>query len=198
MPETSHEDAVRRYLAWIDDPRTAVDEDAVAAAEKAFAGAGDPIAKLHAAAAAERARTGDADALTSRFVAHARAYADAEGIPVGAFRTLGVDDQVLARAGFELPVGRGRGPAAPARRGGAGLSAAPRSPQVGAGRLKEVAGRMAGPFTLSQLAEEAGGGSPATVRKAVEELVAEGRAANLGPDPDHRGPGRVPTRFEVQ
>ena len=49
-------------------------------------------------------------------------------------------------------------------------------------------------FTLAQLADKAGGGSPATVRKAVEELVADGRVAKLGPDPDHqeRQQDRVP------
>ena len=192
--QTSPEEAVRRYLAWVDDPSSAVDQDAVAQAEAAFAAAGDPIAKLHAAAARERARTADAEAITARFVAHAKAYADGEGIPMEAFRVLGVSDDVLGRAGFEIPVGRGRGPAAPARRS----IGAPRAAQIPVTQLKAVAVQMPKRFTLSQLADKAGGGSPATVRKAVEELVAEGRAANLGPDPEHRGPGRAPTLYELR
>lgn len=195
MPEpSSPEDAVRTYLAWVDDPSTAIDADAVAAADAAFAAATDPIAKLHAAADRERAAQGDEEALASRFVAHAKAYADAEGIPVEAFRALGVSDEVLGRAGFDVPVGRGRGPAARPRRAPSG----PRAPQIPVAQLKAVAGQMPKRFTLAQLAAKAGGGSPATVRKAVEELVAEGRAANLGPDPDHVGPGRAPTLYELR
>ena len=58
---TSAEDAVRRYLAWIDDPDTAVDASAIEAAEAAFASASDPIAKLHAAAARDHAAAAGAN-----------------------------------------------------------------------------------------------------------------------------------------
>ena len=195
MPEpTSPEDAVRRYLAWVDDPSSAVDQGAVDKADAAFAAAVDPIDKLLAAAERERARTADAESLTSRFVAHAKAYADGQGIPVEAFRVLGVADEVLGRAGFEVPVGRGRGPAGPSRR----VPSGPRAPQIPVTQLKAVAVQMPKRFTLAQLADKAGGGSPATVRKAVEELVSEGRAANLGPDPEHKGPGRAPTLYELR
>ena len=40
--------------------------------------------------------------------------------------------------------------------------------------------------------------SRVTVRKAVDELIAEGRAAKLGPAPDHQGPGRAPTLYELR
>jgi hypothetical protein len=195
-PDSAAEHAVRRYLAWVDDPSSAVDEEAVARAEAAFAEATDPIDKLHAAAARERARAADVDALRVAFEAHARSYADAEGIPVEAFRSLGVPDDVLASAGFAVPSSRGRrGPVAGARRA---RSDAPRAPQVPIGRIKSAAMQMPKQFTLAQLAEEAGGGSPATVRKAVEELIAEGRAASLGPNPNHTGPGRAPTLYELR
>src|SRR4051794_29155852 len=101
MPEAvSPENAVRRYLAWIDDPSSAVHQDAVDAAEAAFASAADPIDRLHAAAAREKARAADVEALAANFVIHAKGYADAEGIPVEAFRALKVPDDVLAAAGF--------------------------------------------------------------------------------------------------
>ena len=54
---TSPEAAVRRYLSWIDDPRSVIDEEAVARADAAFASASDPIDRLHAAAARERAKS---------------------------------------------------------------------------------------------------------------------------------------------
>lgn len=194
----SPESAVRRYLAWIDDPASAVDQDAVDRADVAFAAASDPIDRLHAAAARERARAADVESITREFVASARAYAEAEGIPVEAFRLLGVDDDVLARAGFELPSSRGRrGPASPSRRPAA-PRAGGRAPQIPVSQIKAVADQMPKQFTLAQLADRAGGGSPATVRKAVEELIADGRAANLGPDANHRGPGRAPTLYELR
>jgi len=191
MTETSPELAVRRYLAWLDDPESVVDRSAIEAARRAFLDAADPLDRLHAAAAVERARTTDVERIQADFVAHARAYADAEGIPVEAFRALKVSDDVLTQAGFQVPLTKGGGSArarrAPSKRG----------PQVGVAQLKAVATEMPKRFTLAQLAERAGGGSPATVKKAVDELVAEGAATRLGPDPDHQGPGRAPTLYEL-
>ena len=182
------EDAVRRYLAYLEDPSSAVDREAVAKAEAELAEATDPIAKLHAAAARERAAATDVDALEASFVSHAKAYAEAQSIPAAAFEVLGVPREVLARAGFATGA---RGRTTGARRPVSGS----RAPQVSASTIKDAAVAIEGPFTLAQLADAAGGGSPATVRKAVEELIAEGRATSLGPDPDHAGPGRAPTRY---
>jgi hypothetical protein len=191
---TSPEQAVRRYLAWVDDPDSAVDQDALAAAEAAFAAATDPIAKLHAAAARERAAAADVSAIEHDFVVHAKAYADAESIPASAFEALGVGVDVLKQAGFAVASGRGRRAASPAP---VRSSGAPRAAQVPVSTIKAVATQMPKRFTLGQLADKAGGGSPVTVRKAVDELIAEGRAAKLGPAPDHQGPGRAPTLYEL-
>lgn len=192
---TTPESAVRRYLGWLDDPRSVVDEAAVASAEAAFAAASDPIDRLHAAAARERARAADVDRILADFLANARAYADAEGIPVEAFRALGVDDDVLARAGFAVPLtGRGR-----SRSGrGASRQSSPRSRQVSVATIKSTAAGGPKRFTLAQLAERAGGGSPATVKKAVDELIAEGLAVNVGADPTYQGPGRAPNVYELR
>ena len=199
MPDAAaeSESAVRRYLAWLEDPSSAVDHDAVASADAAFAAASDPIDRLHAAAARERARAADASAIVAAFVRAARGYAEAEGIPVEAFRALGVPNDVLAEAGFAVPASRGRrGPAA----GGSPPARPPGTPapQISLAHLKGVAAQMPKQFTLAQLAETAGGGSPVTVRKAVDELIAEGRAAKLGPDTNHSGPGRAPTIYELR
>lgn len=180
--------AVRRYLSWIEDPGSAVDQEAIESARRTFLAATDSIDRLHAAAALERAKSADSDRIVADFVTHARAYADAEGIPVEAFRALKVPDEVLARAGFSVPLTRGS--AARGRR-------ASRSPQVSVASLKEAAAKMTGRFTLAQLADEAGGGSPATVKKAVEELIGDGRVVRIGPDPDHSGQGRAPVLYEL-
>ena len=195
---TTPEDAVRRYLAWVDDPDSAVDHDAVAAAEAAFAAAEDPIERLHAAAARERASLADTASLERDFVAHAKAYADAEQIPAAAFAALGVGADVLVRAGFAVASpNRGRRGLSSADLTARPTQAAPRAPQVPASHIKAVALQMPKRFTLAQLADRAGGGSPATVRKAVEELIADGKVTNAGPATDHQGPGRAPTVYEL-
>ena len=189
------ESAVRRYLVWLADPSSAVDQDAVDKADALFAQATDPIDRLHAAAARERARAADVDAIRRDFVRHAKAYGDAEGIPAAAYRALGVPDDVLSEAGFVLPSSRGRrGPAAGRRTGSS--SPALRAPSIPVSQIKSVVEQMPKQFTLAQLAEKAGGGSPVTVRKAVDELISEGRAAKLGPDTNHIGPGRAPIVYE--
>ena len=186
---TEAEAAVRRYLAWLEDPSSAVDPQLVAAAEAAFASASDPIAKLHAAADLERARSVDAGAIEADFVAHAKAYAQEQDIPAAAFAALGVSADLLVRAGIAVASGRGRRAPAVARA---------RAPQVPVSQIKAVVSQLPKRFTLAQLADRAGGGSPATVRKAVDELIIEGRVTSLGPVPDHKGPGRAPTQYEQQ
>ena len=190
---SSPETAVRRYLAWIDDPSSAIDDDAVQQAEASLARATDPIDRLHAAAARERAKSADVDAIRHGFVSQASAYADAEGIPVEAFRSLGVDDAVLAEAGFNVPLTKS---GKSARRRSA--SSKPRSPQVSVAQVKAVSAEMPKRFTLAQLAERAGGGSPVTIRKAVEELIEEGLAIKVGPSDNHTGPGRAPMVYELR
>ena len=187
---TEAEAAVRRYLAYLDDPSSAVDQQAVVAAEAAFAAATDPLERLHAAADLEAARSADAGAIEDDFVRHARAYGEAEGIPASAFAAVGVPAEVLERAGLSLPA------AGRSARGGARRASGPRSPQVPVSQIKAAVSQLPKRFTLAQLAERAGGGSPATVRKAVEELIGEGRVSSLGPATDHKGPGRAPTLYE--
>lgn len=187
----SAEDAVRRYLLFLEDPASLVDEDAVRRAEAAVEAAGDPLARLHALADLEHARQADSDGVVDAFVAAAKEYAEAQSIPVAAFRAAGVPDDVLRRAGFDVG-GRSRGGA----RSGGG---APRSraPKVSIEELKSATLRLPKQFTLSELADAAGGGSPQTVRRAVDELIAEGKARSLGPKPDHHGRGRAPTLYEL-
>lgn len=192
MASPSPEDAVRRYLLWLEEPESIIDDDAVAKAEAAVADAADPLARLHALADLEHARAADAEGVTADFVAHAKAYAEAQSIPLAAWEALGVPTEVLRQAG--LTGGRGRrGVGRPSGGGGAGQ----RAPKVAIEELKAAARRLPKQFTLADVAREAGGGSPQTVRKAVDEMIAAGQARNLGPKPDHHGRGRAPTLYEL-
>ena len=157
--------------------------------------AAQPI-RLAAPSADERPRVVYLAACVSR--AMGPSYADAEQIPTSAFEALGVGVDVLKQAGFAVATPtRGRRPSTSSSPAPIQSSGAPRAPQVSVAAIKAAAAQMPKQFTLAQLADKAGGGSPVTVRKAVDELIAEGRAAKLGPAPDHQGPGRAPTLYEL-
>ena len=198
--ETPAESAVRKFLEFVADPASARDEPLIAGLRDQVGAARDPIAKLKVLAALDRAEKADGEALRKAFVDHAQAWADEHSIPVRAFRELGVNDIVLAEAGFDLGSGR----AVNRRRaGGASRSAAPKA-RVASGRprarsmtaddIRSWLMQQQQPFTLSQVMSGAGG-SLGTITKVVDELVESGRLVKLGPAPDHRGRGRAPHQF---
>ena len=96
---------------------------------------------------------------------------------------------VLARAGFAVRAGRPAGTTA---------TGAPRqrAPRVSLDVIKAAAVRLPRQFTLNDLAEKAGGGSQGTLRRAVDDLVAEGKVRKVGPVPNYRGRGRAPILYE--
>lgn len=190
MTDTA-EGAVRLYLMYLDDPTKLVDASAVKKAETAVSSAKDPLDRLQALAALERARQADGNQLHQDFVAHARAYALEQDIPAGAFREMGVPIETLIEAGFDMGTGRRR------RRNGAATAGRSRAPRVPLEDIKSAVGSLKGRFTLSDLAGAAGGGSPATLRKAVDELIADKRVVKIGPKDDHHGRGRAPTVYEL-
>ena len=189
MTDTA-EGAVRLYLMYLDDPSKLVDETAVKKAEAAVGTARDPLDRLQALATLERARQADGAQLEQDFVAQARTYAEEHDIPVSAFREMGVPAEVLAEAGFEVGSSRRR------RKSTSLAPGRSRAPRVSLDDIKAAVSRVSKRFTLSDLADAAGGGSPATLRKAVDELIGEGRASKVGPKEDHHGRGRAPTVYE--
>ena len=196
MPDASNpEAAVRLYLTYLSDPGALVDQDELARARAAYQSEGDVIAKLRLAAELDRLQAPDPAAVVKRFVANAKVFADQEGIPAAAFLELGVPADVLAEAGFEVP----------ARRSGvARPTSAPRAsratgaPRVTSEQVRAAALAMPRHFTLNDVSAKAGGGSPATIRKVVDELVESGRVAKLGPVPGWSGRGRPPTQYELR
>lgn len=179
------EGAVRLYLLFLEDPGKLRDDLEIQRKTKAVLDAKDPIEKLKALAALERAANIDEKPLRAGFAAHAKAWAEDQGIPVGAFRELKVPDDVLREAGFSLPAGRS-----------AGRGARERAKSVPVEDIKAYVQSLKGTFILTDIITGFGG-SPATVRKAVDELIDAKKVQKLGPDPDYQGRGRSPIQYKT-
>jgi hypothetical protein len=182
----SAEQAVRQYLSWLSNPDLLRDEARISDLRTKADGESDPIAKLKIFTELERASAVDAEGVKLAFIHHAKSWADANDVTAGAFRALGVDEVMLAAAGL-VAGGRKRN-----RRDGAGNTR--RAANVSAIVIKQKVSTLPEPFTLSDLMSDIGG-SPATVRKAVEEMIAEGTVVKLGPIAHHAARGRAPIEY---
>jgi len=189
MPASSaNEGAVRSYLVYLEDPSALHDEAEIAKRSEAVEKATDPIDKLKALAALAEASTIDEVPLREGFIAHAKAWAEAQGVPLSAFQQLKVPDDVLREAGFGLPAPKGRN-----RRGAE--DGRQRARPVPVEEIKAHVLAQAGPFLLADVMASVGG-SQATVRKAIDDLVNTGDVDKLGPVPDYNGRGRAPIQYE--
>jgi hypothetical protein len=185
------EGAVRQYLLFVDDPSKLRDETEIQKKTQAVLDAIDPIDKLKALSELERVANVDEAPLRAAFVDHAKAWAAEVGVPVSAFRELKVSDEVLRAAGFDVP--------ATPRRAGRGKAAGFEAPRqrakaVPADEIKKFVMGLTGTFVLADVQNDVGG-SPATVRKAVEELVEAGDVTKVGPMTDYQGRGRAPIQY---
>jgi hypothetical protein len=187
--KSDSEGSVRLYLLYLEDPAKLRDETEIQKKTKAVLDAKDPIDKLKALAELERAANIDEKPLREGFVAHAKAWADDQGIPVSAFRELKVPAEVLREAGFAMPATRGRGRASGSGEGRQRAKAVP---------VEEIKAHILGQkgtFILTDIINGVGG-SQATVRKAVDELIGAGQVDKLGPVPDYQGRGRAPIQYK--
>ncbi len=178
----SAEEAVRNYLQYLDDPDSLRDDAKIAELEAAAASAGDAIERLRALDALAKANVVDGSQVRMAFVAHAKAWADGEGIDVAAFRAMGVPADVLRDAGFGGP--------APRR-------SRPSSDGGTRSRVTQAEIRAAvpsAPFTKKDLVATSGA-SIGSVTKVIDEMIASGELENRGQDPDWAGRGRVPTLY---
>ena len=189
MPVTdapSADDAVRRYLTFLDDPSKLVDEAEVRRLQDQVDRAEDPIDRLLARAALLRAETTDGEAYKRDFIKHAKKWADAEGVPASAFRALGVPDDVLANARLDGKTRRGT-------RVNRDVGA-PRRARISIPRLEEKILLLDGTFTVKDVTEQIGG-SPATVKSALGRLEVQGKVKRAGERIGHRG--RAAKAWEV-
>lgn len=181
-PEVA-ETAVREYLLFLEDPSTLIDQGRVEELRRTVDEATDPLDRLRALARLEAAQRPPEAGYRDAFIAHAVTWATENDVPGTTFLALGVERQVLEEAGLLRPeVGHHR---VRRRRN----TTRPRSTSVK--EIQEAAMRRQGEFTLRQLADQVGG-SPMTLRKALNELVDTGEVARLGPAAGWTGPGRAP------
>lgn len=168
------EDAVRQYLLYLEDPSKLVNAAEVKKAEAAIAKAGDPVARLKATAHLQQVKSADRAGLESAFIAHARRWAESEGVPQSAFATMAVPKAVLDAA-FGAPKAR-KAKAAPA-----GRRTRSKPAQVEAGILA-----VPGEFTVRD-AVAATGASTVTVKAAIDRLTAQRKVREAGERAGARG-----------
>jgi hypothetical protein len=180
--------AVKTYLATVGKPkppgRQARPKPDFDAATK---GITDPLAKL-AAIKAERERVANVvigNPAEEAFIQYGKTWARIHDYTREDFAALGVPKRVLDAA-------FGGASSAPAQ------SAAPtRAPRVDTKELADaVTAKPAGTWlTVAGVMREVGG-SPATVRKVLDELSAVGTLTHAFDDPKHSGKGRAPKVWE--
>ena len=192
------EPAIRRYLLWLSDPTSIVDTDAIEEAERAARETTDVIEKLKALSRVEHMRLGDSAAVKRGFLEHAKSWGDQHEISAASWIRLGVPPEVLREAGItgNRAAATRQAPRAAAPRATTGRTGGARGANVGIRQVVAHVQTMTGPFVLTDIADQVGG-SPMTIRKAVDQMVAEGAVERLGADPQHNGRGRAPIRYRT-
>lgn len=181
MASKSTESAVRTYLTALRDPSALRDESRLEQLQSELESSSDELERLRLRQQIIDIESPSVSQYEDEFITHAKAWAEEHGVTARAFEAEGVPAQVLRRAGL-APAGGGRKP----RRTGART-------RVTVDEVRALIPR--GAFTIRTL-QETSGASPAVVRKVVNEELANGRLKEVGPDPDHRGPGRSPTLYK--
>jgi hypothetical protein len=194
------EDGIRAYLDSLHRPapKPLVDREAVRALKAQAKAEPDPINKLRLLAQAEEAATPripeaeDTSGLEAVFVAEAAAWADEEGIPVSAFQALDVPDDVLRRAGFDVPASSRRPGAASSSSGGSG-----RAPRLDLDDVLKEAKDLGHTWKLAELAGRIDR-DVATTRNYLHRLIADGKVEVVGDAPkDPSTRGRAPKLYAV-
>ena len=180
------EQAVKEYLATIGTPKTRGRQARPKPDyETATKGINDPIAKL-VAIKAERERVANivvGDAAEEGFIKYGKVWAKIHGYNREDFAALGVSRRVL-----EAVFGDG----APRTK-----VSSNRAPRVSTKDLADtIVSKPAGTWLTVSGVMQAVGGSPATVRKVLDELASSGLVTHPIDDPKHSGKGRAPKIWE--
>ena len=195
------EQAIRRYLLWLNDPGSIVDLTAIDDAEREAKQTTDVIDKLKALSRVEHLRLGDSAAVKRAFLDHAKTWGEEHDISAASWIRLGVPPEVLREAGItgnragrpsaSRPAAQRATPSATSTRTGRSSAGS-----VTIGQIVAHVQTMTGPFVLTDIADQVGG-SPMTLRKAIEQMVQAAKVERLGPDPQFSGRGRAPIRYRT-
>ncbi len=183
------EEAVRNYLTFLRTPEKLRDDAAIKKLSGQVEKASDPLEEARARTALRSAEGVDEEQYRSRFVELAKDWAEAEGVPASVLAEMGVPNDALSEAGFDVGRRGGR------RRGGSGRRASSGRGRVRAEDVRDAALSADGPFSAADLRDRSGG-SPGTVRKVLTEMRQAGEITEIGPDPDWSSRGRPPTRYQ--
>lgn len=188
------EDGIRRYLDSLGQAdKPVVDREAVKALRAQIRTETDVINKAKLLSELEREEAGRVPDLSGDeavFVAEAKGWADDAGVTAAALQALGVSDEVLRRAGFEVQaVSAAKASGRASRSGG-------RAPALPLEDVAAAARKLGSGWKLTDLAE-AIGREPMTVRNYVMKLIERGVVKDLGDDPQHDGRGRAAKIYGV-
>lgn len=186
----SQEDAIRRYLTYINNPDELVDQSQIEKLQQKLDESRDPVERIKLRNEIERAKQPPADELESEFTRVAKQWADQHGISAEALRAEGVKPAVLRKAGFNVG-GATRKRTATAKRTGKSRQRASKDDVA-----KHLTSQSSGTeLTLNDVIE-ATGASRSTVNQVIARLSEEGRIKKVG-KAEHAGPGRAPDLFQV-
>lgn len=196
MATKTTENGIRSYLDSLEQSdKPVVDREAVKALKAQIRAESDVLNKVKLIAQLEEEQAGrapDNSVEKAVFVAEAKAWAEGEGVSVTAFQALGVPDEVLKEAGFDVSSGGPAKTASGGRRKGSGT----RSPSIPLDTVAAEAKKLGSGWKISDLAVKLDR-EPMTVRNYVLKLVEQGVIADLGDDPKHNGRGRAPKIYGV-
>lgn len=178
---------MRRYLQFLTDPESLRDPAAIKRAYEEVAEATDPISKVKALSALERAEVVDGEVYRVAFVAHAAAWVETTEVSVSALANFGVPEADLVEAGL-LTATRVRQKAKRPVKG-------QRSPRLDPG---DVVARLkpGEKYLLADIAVLIDR-EPPTTRNYVNRLLAEGVIEDLGPDQSHKSKGKAPHVYRL-
>lgn len=186
----SQEDAIRRYLTYINNPDELVDQTQIEKLQQKLSESTDPVERIKLRNEIERTKQPPAEELESEFVRVAKPWAEQHGISAEALRAEGVKPAVLRKAGFSIGGGTRKRTAA-SKRTGRGRQRASKDDVV-----QHLTAQASGTeFTLNHVME-ATGASRSTINQVIARLTEEGKVKKVGKG-EHTGPGRAPDLFQV-
>jgi hypothetical protein len=177
------EESVRRYIQYLADPGSLVDEGEAAEIERKIARSSDVLEKVRLHAMLTKVRTPDGSDVLADFLRDAKEWASTNGVPASAFASVGVTEDVLRRAGL-IRTGK------KAQR----LGTKRNTSRVTVAEVQQWVMARNEPFTIRDVHESLGS-SLVTSMKAIREMIDQGNVIELGQGENEGRRGRSPVRY---